>query len=419
MNFFLTLLVVMIGLSIVYQVLGGLLRWLKSGLPVCCRFTFTKVRNLARYLLRPTTTTVKELPRTHVNPLRRYLSEYVTLLEKGNGGPTLREWWIFYESKVPEQYRLRGSNTPHPLPYWMEQVASFLNNDSAQKTLKFILLYFFLVLTSHLWLPYVTEVNIHPLQSASVELGVDPCVWAAATTDPLCFLFTNDLLSRQTLTSITSRDVLFRTHHHHHHDNRSNLTDTVVVDEEDTVYYPLEFVVPQKENSPETVLISRYVTDEQLLTLLRKESVDTCICPLFLNIVSNVSFLYDESEKRWMVMREATLYRNNSFAELVASTITYNERSRFFTKHKQWQSLVGEFVHYDSFVVEYTEDVPPPEAVNVNVAEANYRLRENAYTKASIFKRGGVDRQRKQIHVSGSEAICFVYCDTLAHKRNK
>lgn len=196
-----------------------------------------------------------------------------------------------------------------------------------------------------------------------------------------------------------------------------------------------------------TQLIRRYVNAAQdlqaLLVHMHREEVrhrrrnnpsDTttlqtsqpCICGLFLNIVSNVSFLYDSATQSWLVMARPFIQRNNSFAELVASNIKYNEHSLLFKKHRQWQHLVDEsddLIHYDSFVVEYTDTdssllAASNEELDV-LRTQNELLREAEFKEASLFRRvHEADLGRRQLPMSGEDAICFVYCETLLQRYN-
>lgn len=119
----------------------------------------------------------------------------------------------------------------------------------------------------------------------------------------------------------------------------------------------------------------------------------------------NLSFLYDTRQQEWLVMLRPTIYRNNSFAELVSSTITYNRQSLFFSQHHH----IEELIHYDSFVVEYIDPVSQEQSKSVkNLSDT---LHDIAFEEASLFTKIS-SLSTKQMHISGDDAVCFVYCNT-------
>jgi hypothetical protein len=253
-------------------------------------------------------------------------------------------------------------------------------------------------------------------------------------------------------------------------DGTLNQTLDLVIDESKSVYYPLLLQIPKNreyqyssqaltdsalerflfddwsrfgsEEDKESISLKRYVRVKEdivpLLTHLQRqqlalhpttEATSLCVCPLFLNLVANVSFLFDTSEQRWLVMAQPTIHRNNSFAELVASSVSYNEKSLFYKRHLQWQKYVGkaDLIHYDSFVIEYIEPVDElldtmtnmPTEVFSTLSSLNQKLEETHLTTARLFyrlKESEVQAQRKKVHVSGSDAICFIYCDTMQQR---
>ena len=452
MNLFFTLLGVVIGLYLVYNGARRLFKWIQTGLPGFCRCVFTKARFVIHFVANlivicrgnQEATGVKQLNRQSV---RKCLYALVKRIEQGDRHPLVEQLWQLYVAKIPLHYRETGQERGilDPLPRWMELVGDVCKSPITMMVIKFLALYVVVLFL----LPYLSPIALEPLRAAELTLEthlgltIEPCVWTSNQT--LCFMHTHNVLTLHTLQTLSDRTLFFK------HKTPNNETQDFLMDEHERLYYPLDFVSPRnqawrysieeesesndlsnwftpspspidQEDSLETVQLRRYVNTEQhlapFLTQLHKEEATTCICALFLNILSNVSFLYDNSEQRWIVMKDVSIYRNNSFAELMASRISFNERSRFFKKHRQWQSLVDEeLIHYDSFVVEYTDVSLIEEEVEEELSiktmrRANDKLREIPYSKASLFKRTGVSI-RKQVPISGSEAICFVYCDAL------
>lgn len=314
-----------------------------------------------------------------------------------------------------------------------------------------------------------------------IDLDVGPCHWHNSTTYDkyaTCFLRSCDLLNASQCRDITGRTLSLRDVKPSAVSSSSRVLSErdLVIDENQRILYPLDFVVPAAEARQYTFLaqrevdgeesgysfsafasyllgikrfnnnnravttneeeegrlsiLKRYVNAEQhILPILKKlykeERIMTenvCICPLFLNIVSNVSFHYEKSEQRWIVMHDAMIVRTNTFyADLVGSRLVYVEGSNFYKKQNPFVVKASEeddqFVHYDSFVVEYTgvtslahDEISSTTAIS----EANDKLREASFKKARIFKRVSTELHRTQIALSGSDAVCFVYCDRLS-----
>lgn len=447
MNLFIILLVTCVALKVAYHYALQLFGWIKAGFPSFCRYVYIKGR--AFYILISTAwpkkaPAIKQLNRS---TLRSRLSRYISELEKGEH-PNAQELWRQYNERVPESYRHidRQNGGVYPLPLWMERVASFFTGWFIKAIMQFLALYLLVLMITAL---VSTPVDTQPYLTTQttlqrhLDMSIEPCL---SIRDGLCFLHTYDLLSLQTIETLSNRTVQLTPSF------MLNQSLDMLIDEHDKILYPLDFSVPLNKvwqytvedrsgeltewfaSSPpslieedvlETVQLRRYVNTERViapfLAQLHQEagSATACICGLFLNIVSNVSFIYNRGEERWIVMREATIVRNNSFAELVASKIMYNERSRFFNKHKQWQRLVPEeLIHYDSFVIEYIdEEMPTDDGLTdmIRIRTENDRLREIPYTKATLYKRMRNPR-RKQLPISGSDASCFVYCDALQRK---
>lgn len=376
---------------------------------------------------------IKQLNRVHVHPLRHYIHDYLSQLEKGQANALAQALY----QRVPPHYRVKSNEgtSSHPLPLWMEQAIILTKNEKVRVVAQLTLFYLVLLFSSPLWMPYFTSLTMAPLEAtqaalyAHLGLEVQPCMWASQETE--CFLYEEaDIVGESALLRVAMRDIAFK--------GRAppNETLDLLVDEgRGILLYPMDFVTPLNqplENGPspvidradtkETMVVRRYVNVEaQLMPLLmflhNDESATTghpCICALFLNIVSNVSFHYDASERRWLVMARPAIHRNNSFADLVASNMNYHRLSIFFEKHKRWRSLVPhELVHYDSFVVDYIEPVFSELTLTTSVGPLNEKLRDASFSEASLFSRVESSALHKQVHLSGDDAVCFIYCDAL------
>ncbi len=361
------------------------------------------------------------------------------------------------KEKVKELTRRHPTLPIENMDQWMEKAHLLYANQAVRIVLQVFFLYSLFLLMSYLRLPYLSYANISPIEATQLDLyeqlqtDILPCVWERNHTEKLCFLQRSDLVHGDTLLQLVERDLVFK-----ELSSRNKSLD-FLISEDSSILYPLDFVVPLNqapqyslresaglleewlapvppppdEDSKETTVIRRYVKAEtELISLLMnlhaKEASHTpltqpCICPLFLNIVNNVSFLYETTTDTWTVMTNPIIYRNNSFAELVASVITYSPLSLFAAKHKRWQALAPMIlVHYDSFVVEYTEPAsssfaePLIEQSAKEAAHYQEKLKEASFVKAGVFHRTQeAEIVRKQVHLSGNNAVCFVYCNTL------
>lgn len=411
---------------------------------------------------------IKTLEIWHTGTVRHRVAAYLAHLESGKGNIVIQKIWKTYLKVVPDYYRSthREDGRPDLLPLWMEQLIKFSQNKTARRSILLSLLFVFLVLSSHLWLPFIGFLpyetphdQIHHL----VNLSVQSCS-ESDNNATYCYLYNHEQLTSEALRMITESELLLFTSSI----IRLNETLDLLVNEYKSFYYPIivqvsknkaykyttefipvgaleeflfgDWLVSETEDDKESVALRVYLRPNEdilpILTHLHKQETalnsavtsSPCICPLFLNIVANVSFLFEASEQRWLVMAQPVIHRNNSFAELVASSVSYSEKSLFHKRHSQWHDYVGraDLIHYDSFVIEYTEPSNdlidtlsiPPEMTS-QLSALNEKLYASEFTKASLLYRANeaeIQAQRKKVHVSGSDAICFIYCDTMQHK---
>jgi len=466
MHFLLAMFLVVMGANFIYLLSQKLFNWITDWLP-------SLVFTIVKYLINLSTPNAvepipetdaqpeyKTLRRWHTGSLRHRLAEYHSHLEEGKGSKISQTLWKSYVKWVPDYYRSIDTESAlnDPLPLWLEQLIRFFQNAHVKITIIALALLFIIVFTTHLWLPYISLYSITTQEELSLLLDkpIHECT-NFSSSEPYCFLYNHEHLDEKRLMELTIKTPVFS--------GQSGLLALVerepapllahlhlLADERRSIYYPLVFRTPvissslsdffssSDEESVKGEWHTRYVRLEQelipLLSYIHHEELNRgaiiqhpCICPLFLNIIANVSFLFDVSEQRWLVMAQPSIIRVNSFAEQVASTVASNERSLFYKSHRYWQRQMkddGEMIHYDSFIVEYTE--PSNELTLTEQSELsrfNKVMGEHDYTELRILSRQNeemVQMQRKKAHVSGNDASCFIYCDTLQrlfYEKNK
>lgn len=386
--------------------------------------------------------------RTTSSFLRHRTAEYIDYLEGGKSGKISQWLWKTYTRYVPDYYRNVDTESARndPLPLWLEQIIEQLEKRSVKRALFLCLLVTLLVLSSHLWLPYLgfyagygntVKGEIHLI----LNREMDECTNSSSLSE-YCFLrdtndrsLINDVL-KMTESSIDKPSSSLK----HHHREGLNL----IMDAEQLIYYPVLFptplappdalsnflVFPYGENTEQYQWTTQYVrTELELNTLLTRIHTEEtkrgivserpCICPSFVRIEANMSFYLDTSEQRWIVMLEPVIHRNNTFAELVSSTVSLNAQSLFYNKPG---STATDMIHYDSFVIEYLElsskqlMLDDKEIIATQLGKFNTKLKDAGFEEARIYYRmneAPLQEQRKKMHVSGDDAICFIYCNTI------
>lgn len=400
MNFFLTLLVIVIVFNLLYYTTKELIK----GFPSLVVWFFVKIATLWLYLrgivyrlrrvreeevVEGGTKELRRWPPPYL--VRRYAHQWMKKLENDQG------WaWRLYVAKVPAYYRECSPDYAYSLPLWIEQTSSTVARLSVQLFAIYIL--------ASLLMPHLAYFNMTAIEATQAKLyshlGIEVAS-CLSNNEGVCFLMPHE-------ESLGVEKLLEMTRHHYHPPNSptNKTTLDLLVGDREQVLYPLAFsggVVQYVSIENELIpLLMHWDKEEREATGTTKQP---CICPVFLNMPGNLSFLYDTSQQEWLVMLRPTIYRNNSFAELVSSTITYNRQSLFFSQHHR----VEELIHYDSFVVEYMDPVSPPQPKSVkNLSDT---LREVAFEEASLFTKIS-SLNTKQMHISGEDAVCFVYCNT-------
>ncbi len=472
MNFLLTMFVCILVANIMIIVVKQLLKWSSTVLPFLYK---TLIELVVRLFYRDTTTTAAAttqendefiLTDTSIKTLKRHrraiifndtnrrnISRYITRIENGKGNRITQYLWKCYVYYVPDYYRMcdpeQGSK--YALPRWLERIFAI----EIEWAIACVTLFVILVLCMQLWLPYfsTTPAASNELNTKAYALvGHTECETNTSESSySYCFLkcsTTNNCVIQDELL-VYANDAR---HKHNTHNVVLNKTGVpLYYDSDRFVYYSIALMkcpiqqtnwffasmhdVDNNESHDWQQEI-KYVKEHDLVgvldyldkyemsmyepvaatTTITEHNNHACICPLYLNIVSNVSFLFDTSEEKWIIMSQPTVSRNNTFAELVASTIVNNNKnSLFYTRHKHWHTYAhkntSELIHYDSFVVEYTA----VDSLDTNdlLIQKDSVLAQNGLEHLKMVHSVAPNTYRKQIALSGSDAICFTYCQSM------
>lgn len=363
---------------------------------------------------------------------RSRIHTYIDYLNDGHGAPIEQFFWKAYERYIPQwaRYIDKETNFTHPLPRWLEWSIRAYQSRFMCRIIQILIFYVLLVMTANLWLPATNIDNTAPpLLSSILNRSVVDC-HLGHTTDTYCFL--PDViysLRDMTLRGFTSLRI----------DNYSHHERDFLLDEAYQIYASFNLLSLPSERNPfwtekeeeGAPIVSRpfIKVRETLLPLIEslhsEEGQYVCICAPFLNLLENMTFYRENGE--WRLLMEPVIVRNSTFSDLVLSSVRYQETSRFFTKDLAFKQLVphlhDERMHHDSFVVEYSDLLSDaPLQVMQHMIEMNERL-ENHYRDTSkkeedvsrvhLYTRLTGKPVRRRVHLSGKDAICFVYCNAL------
>lgn len=454
-SFIVVVLVAAIAINLSYIVLRRLFKYLSKKIPNICESVLLRIQKR----LRPQET-MEEIPCHEYNPFHtKYLPDdepvktlqrrinwrrrthlYLTHLGEGRGSPIEQTLWKTYEHYVPLWARRIDTESaiPDPLPAWLEVTIRVYQNIYVWRVAQLLTLYVILVLSSHLWLPHAialfntTDVVVSPLDA--LRINVTPCYNATTT---YCYAAQGD--EEMIVTAVA--ELRNMTQRHYAYDaflyNQSQWSiNEFLVDDAYRLYVALRLLVTPRiktssfwsfgyeaEIEETTPLVTRRYVEmkdtmpsllEQLYT---EESQYVCLCAPFLNIFSNVTFYRDEHSV-WHTLLEPVIVRNNTFSDLILSSVRYSENSLFYAKDAFFKRLVphlsDERMHHDSFVVEYSEVNLPDSETMHNLTEMSETLRRTeGGDPLRLFAYANDWASRKRVYLSGKDAICFVYCNAL------
>jgi hypothetical protein len=194
------------------------------------------------------------------------------------------------------------------------------------------------------------------------------------------------------------------------------------IDEYEDIYFVKQ---GQKRDDNQHVVVGDNLIKEthlvRTLTRLREKEGERCICPSFLGIYDNMSFIYYHDTTEWIIMNEPVIGEATPGARLINTMVKYPENSAFkqfipatMTKSEHWDSFSVSF-NSPSFQFD-SNDVKPLASLNHKLLQ--YDTIEMKRTEQSQFILRRLDREREMRRISiklkGDEAMCFIFCQRLA-----
>lgn len=412
---------------------------------------------------------------------RHYIRRQLNLLSSGGGNRVQRAIWYLYCNLVPAAQReidpaLESKTTA--LPRWMETAITMYYNRYIFWTVLALFCYVFIVFTSHLWLyrlvggldqpPAVAQLYEDIKHATGGVSRLDYCGILSPTNNSSsshCYIRSGADELALLPTSLGGEGLLAA--YLIGRGSRLSLPESApllsFVDQSSRRYYPMHVIA--RDEAGTVVAVQKYVEHNALVTQLNRikaseekitsassSSADAtiavskatattktgniCVCPAFLDIVSDLVFLFDRDSQQWIIMHRPVIVRNNSFSELVASTLDYNERSRFHTRHRQFQDALQlrEVVHQTAFTVEYTEDLVPTlphenalidedlrdlRELNKKMADFYHGINADARRQRPLLLYKNTEYERKKVPFSQENAVCYAYCTSVNSKIQK
>jgi hypothetical protein len=167
------------------------------------------------------------------------------------------------------------------------------------------------------------------------------------------------------------------------------------------------------------------VSERELINLL--QFIDphgkTCICPILIGLVANVTFLYRKDQQTWNILHSPYIYRNNTLSEEFETSVTYEKESLLYKNYKNYHKVhnEGHSIHYSVFNVEYSSfasihhDENSESHSTGNVFKKMVRTLSNHHQNKLFYIPLQQEEQttitRQRITLSEDDAICFIYCN--------
>ena len=144
-------------------------------------------------------------------------------------------------------------------------------------------------------------------------------------------------------------------------------------------------IVLMKEGE-EVFLKREYIRESVLISLLReveREEGEDCVCPVFLGIRGNLSFIHYQ-EKEWIILFDPSISHHPKDAVIIKKRVHYSEQSRFngFLQEPHRRDL---YRQYDRFTVAF-------DSLSLGGGEQ------------------GLEVKRISLPLEGRDAICFTFC---------
>lgn len=186
------------------------------------------------------------------------------------------------------------------------------------------------------------------------------------------------------------------------------------VDENRKIYYMENTVIHNHESgdiSVEKRVISESYLIEQLNTLYNENNGEKCICPVYLGIWDNVSFI-KYRENQWIIMNDPMISTIPGDAREISTRVYYSKDSQFRNYVKDHTTRNK---HYDKFIISFSSiSLMEEEKESLSIIDRKNDKERNG----KILKRVKQDGEIRRISLllEGQDAICFIHCQTQQEK---
>ncbi len=394
--------------------------------------------------------------------MRECTDNYITYLEQEDNREKLSdfekkllEWYIqnFTAEKRKREIEKKDDEKPDgppSLPVWIEDVIRFVNHPITVNISMFIVFFMAVMMIS-----IVMSCNSQPISglttvesqqknvfenyiatiltrdeiiSSHIERNITHCKNITTLHNKYCYIDENDEtiiadFTKRTASQLSNPKIAEWDPTHHQPTIITNL-------------HSLYYLLHDGYNS--SIMVNRVHLKNKLESIRRDEEKrglggSICICPSYLGIYGNITFIYNDKDLVWYIMYNPMIQRNNTLSTLVLSTIRYHFNSNFFVINQHIQQLynLNDLEHYDSFVVQY--DIDP--IVHIHSDEGDIDSSDSGNTldsatnpiEALSHMNNKVKKmenspillakiktfEKTAVHLSANNAICFTYCDAL------
>lgn len=180
------------------------------------------------------------------------------------------------------------------------------------------------------------------------------------------------------------------------------------------------------------------------LTKLRNKYNIECICPKFIGIYDNITFIYNNDENRWLLMYKPYIYKHSILSKKIISMIEYNTKEDIDKEDDEYYHIYYENYnkikkitpnnHYDLLYVDFISLNRLNDSIVINhqqreiLKDENTKLRNHDIIDKCIHNED--DKDRRLIFLSNyhyynydvlhdkrmlkrDESICFTFCQSI------
>lgn len=293
---------------------------------------------------------------------REIIKDYMIYLSEGNGNIFEKRIWNLcskrFTSSIHQLNHDKGVND-NILPFWVEVLIDLYNNTYIRMIVFISIVYIIIVMTSHLWIGFI---GIYNITTTTINNNTDMIVMYNKDDSILrytgmvynkeldLYLLECSSIIKDTIKSngligliddpyycITKTRNIWNIHQKPYENidydiliaykNRVHpvvdKNDIYYTDYENKIYYTYNIIDKNDRIVKPNFIERELLLDE--LDLLRTKHNLSCICPVFLGIVDNVTFLYNTDSKSWIIMNKPYIYSNNILSNKIESSLVYEK----------------------------------------------------------------------------------------------